>query len=208
MLWALGNSGRCFGEDKFPRLTATLGAGVSAPMGRTADFTHVGGAFAAGLGYRLDPSQSVLLQYYFSGMPFNSSIVDRLGFLKPSSTLYTVTINYRREFRTSGGTRPYLLGGLGWYHRVATITRPTAVSDVICSAGLAWWDLACEQGSIPLDKVVAGSTSNALGFNAGAGLTRRIGKSPFQWYVEARYHYAPYHGVSTHVVPVMIGLAW
>jgi hypothetical protein len=59
-----------------------------------------------------------------------------------------------------------------------------------------------------LDKVVTGSTANALGFNAGAGLSRRIGKTPANWYVEIRYHYAPYQGVSTHAVPLMIGLTW
>ena len=61
---------------------------------------------------------------------------------------------------------------------------------------------------MPLDKVVAGSKSNALGFNAGAGVSRRIGETPTHWYVEIRYHYAPYHGVSMQAVPLIIGLAW
>ena len=73
--------------------------------------------------------------------------------------------------------------------------------------GLAWWNLACLEGTVPLDRVVAGSTSNAFGFNAGAGLSRRIGNSPALWYVEIRYHDAPYHGVSTQAVPLIIGLA-
>lgn len=196
------------GEDEFSRLTATLGAGVSIPIGQTAEFTHSGGTFAAGLGYRLSENQSVLLQYDYSGMPFNGSIVDQLGFLKPSSSLYSVTINYRREFRVRNATRLYLIGGSGWYHRVATITRPAAVSAILCSSGLAWWHLACLEGTVPLDKVVAGSTSDALGFNAGTGLSRRIGKAPVRWYVEIRYHYAAYQGVSNRAVPLIIGLTW
>jgi len=198
----------CSGEDELSRLTATLGGGINTPFGHTAEFTHSGGTFAAGLGYRLSTNQSVLVQYYFSTMPFNSAIVDQLGFLKPSSSLYSVTINYKREFRISSAMHPYLIGGGGWYHRVTTITRPTAVSEILCSSGLAWWSLVCLEGTVPLDKVVAGSTSNALGFNAGAGLSRRIGKLPVNWYVEIRYHYAPYHGVSTHAIPFMIGLTW
>jgi opacity protein-like surface antigen len=207
-LLALGSPRLCSGEDEPSRLTATLGGGVNNPIGQTGEFTHSGGTFAAGLGYRLSNNQSVLLQYYFSTMPFNSAIVDQLGYLKPSSNLYSVTINYRWEFRTSSASRPYLIGGSGWYHRVSTITRPSAVNEVLCSSGLAWWGLGCLEGTVPLDKVVAGSNSNALGFNAGAGLSRRIGKTPAHWYVEIRYHYAPYQGVSTHAVPIMIGLIW
>jgi hypothetical protein len=208
VLLALGTPRLCLGEDAPSRLTATLGAGVNTPIGQTAEFTHSSGTFAAGLGYRLSRNQSVLLQYYFSGMPFNGAILDQLGFLKPSSNLYSTTINYRREFPISSTTRPYLIGGFGWYHRVTTITRPSAVGEILCSSGLAWWGLACLEGTVPLDKVVAGSTSNALGFNAGAGLSRRIQKTPIHWYAEIRYHSAPYRGVSTHAIPVMIGLTW
>ena len=196
------------GEDPGSRISAMIGAGVNLPVGQTAEFTHSGAAFNAGLGYRISRSQSLVLQYYFTRMPFNSSVVDQLGFLEPNSNLYSVTINYQREFRVSRATHPYLIGGGGWYHRVATITRPAAVGEVLCSSGLAWWNLACQEGTVPLDKVVAASTSNAFGFNAGAGLSRRIGKTPARWYVEIRYHYAPYQGVPARAIPVMVGLAW
>jgi len=208
LLMALGNPRLCLGEDELPRLTASVGAGVNTPLGKTAEFTHPEGTFAAGLGYRLSKNQSVLLQYYFSGLPFNSAIIDQLGFLKPRSNLYSVTINHKREFRISNATRPYVIGGAGWYHRVTTITRPLAVSEVLCSSGIAWWSVACPAGTVPLDKVVAGSTSNALGFNAGAGVSSRIGRTPVSWYLEIRYHYVPYDGVSIHAVPVMVGLTW
>lgn len=208
LLLVLAGARLCRGEDSFSRLTATIGSGVNTPIGQTSAFTHSGGTFAAGLGYRFDGDQSVLLQYYFTGMPFNNAIADQLGFLKPSANLYSVTANYKREFRRSGATRPYLIGGGGWYHRVAAIKRPAAISEILCSSGLAWWSLQCLTGTVPLDRVVAGSTSNALGFNAGAGLSRRIGKSATHWYVEVRYHYAPYQGVSACTLPVMIGLTW
>ena len=207
-LLALGTPRLCWGEDELSRWTATVGAGVNTPIGRTAKFTHSTGTFTAGLGYRLSRNQSVSLQYYFSGMPFNSATLDQLGFLKPSSNLYSVTINYEREFRVSSVTHPYLIGGGGWYHRVATIERPSALGEIVCSSGLAWWNLACLEGSVPLDKVVAAAISNALGYNAGAGLSRKIGRTPVHWYVEIRYHYAPYQGVPTRAIPVMIGLTW
>jgi len=207
-LLALGNPGLCSGEDEHSPFTANLGVGVNTPTGQTAEFTHLGATFASGLGYRLTKNQSVLVQYSFSAMPFNRTIIDQLGFLNPSSNLYSVTINYRRGFRISSATGPYLIGGGGWYHRVATITRPAAVGEILCSSGLAWWNLACQEGTVPLDKVVAASTSNALGVNAGAGLSRRIGKTSAHWYVEIRYHYAPYQGVPVRSVPLMIGLTW
>src|ERR1700687_1709509 len=208
-LLALGDPRTLLGEDQPPsRWAATFGAGANTPIGRTAEFTHSGGTFTAGLGYHVSRNQSVLLQYNFSDMPFNGVTLDQLGFLKPSSNLYSITINYKLAFRSSSVTRPYLIGGGGWYHRVATITRPSAVGEIACSSSLAWWNLACLEGTVPLDKVVADSTSSVLGFNAGAGLSRRIAKTPASWYVEIRYHYAPYQGVPSSALPVMIGLTW
>ena len=190
------------------RWTAHVGAGVSNPIGQTSGFVHASGTFAAGLGYRFSDSQSAFVEYYYTGLPFNDGVRDRLGFLHPSSDLYAVTVNYKHEFRGPGGMQPYLIGGGGWYHRVATITRPFGVGEVLCSSSLYWWTIACLEGTVPLDKVVAGSITDALGFNGGAGMSRRIRQTRTRWYVEIRYHYAPSEGVPTRTLPILFGLTW
>jgi hypothetical protein len=206
LLLALGSPQPSLGEG-FP-WTANIGAGFNVPLGRTAQITHLGAAFDAGFGYRFGRKQSVLLQYYFSSMPFNRSTLGPLGFFKPSSNLYSFTINYKREFRFSRATHPYFIGGSGWYRRLATITRPSIAGDIACSSALSWWNLACQAGFVPTDKVVAAANSDVVGYNAGAGLSRRIRSSSARWYVEIRYHYAPYPGVPQRAVPFVAGLTW
>ena len=188
--------------------TAHLGVGINTPVGRTSDFVHISGAFTAGLGYRITGRQTVLLQYYATDLPFNISPLDQLSFIHPSSELYAVTANYRLEFLDSAPVRPYVIGGSGWYHRIASITRPSGIGEIVCSPWLVWWNYQCEAGTIPLEKVVAGSISNALGFNVGAGLSRRIRNTSAHWYAEIRYHYAPHAGVPTVTLPLTFGLAW
>jgi hypothetical protein len=208
LLLLVCGSGRFLQGQEGAGWTAQLGAGVSIPVGRTADFAHLSGSFTAGLGYHLTGDQTVLLEYYAAGLPFNSSLLDQLRFLNPTSDLYSVTANYKFEFLTSATTRPYLIGGGGWYRRVSAITTPSGVTAIACSPWLIWWHYACVAGTVPLEKIVASSNSDALGFNIGAGFSRRIRKSGAHWYVEVRYHYAPHQGVPTATLPVIVGLAF
>jgi len=189
--------------------TAHFGAGENIPVGQNADFVHPGLAFVAGLGYHWSGRQGVLLQYYSAGLPFNDSILDQLASLHPKSNLYSVTANYRLEFLESRALHPYLIGGGGWYRRVTTITRPALVGEIACSPGLNWWGYACEGGFVPLDKIVAASISDALGFNGGAGISGRIRKNrPPHWYLEVRYHHSHHSGVPIRMLPTVIGLTW
>ena len=207
LLLTWGNSRFLQGQDDTP-WTASLGGGVSTPVGRTADFAHSSGAFTAGVGYRLGGSQTVLLQYFATGLPFNREPRDQLSFLDPRSDVYSVTANFKLDLRRSVDIRPYVIGGGGWYRRVATITRPSVLGEIVCSGWLAWWNYGCLVGTVPLDKVVAASNSDALGFNAGVGLSGRIRKATPRWYIEIRYHHAPHQGVPTQTLPHMIGLTW
>ena len=191
------------------RVTAQLGFGGSIPVERNADFVHSGLAFVAGLGYHWSGRQGVLLQYYSTGLPFHDSILNQLGFLHPQSNLYSITANYQLEFRESKTLHPYVIGGGGWYRRVTTITRPELVGEIACSPGLNWWGYACTGGFVPLDKIVAASTSDAVGFNGGAGISGRFKKDGLlHWYVEIRYHYAPHSGVPTQTIPLVAGLTF
>jgi hypothetical protein len=205
LLW--GNH-RAFQAQGATPWTVQLGAGISDPVGRTSDFVRSSVAFTAGLGYRFSPSETVLLEYYATPLPFHGPPLTQLSFLHPTSILYSLATNYKREFFTSSAIHPYVVGGGGWYRRKSTITRPTVIG-IACSTWLIWYHEVCEEGSVPLDKIVAASTSDALGFNAGAGLSGRIGKvGLLSWYLEIRYHHAPDQDVPTRTLPVTFGLIW
>jgi hypothetical protein len=50
-----------------------------------------------------------------------------------------------------------------------------------------------------------GST-DGFGFNAGAGITFRLGESRAKFYTEARYHHAYHSGIDTQVIPLTFGI--
>ena len=209
ILLLMGGSLQVIQGQEGPGWTAHFGAGVGNPVGQTADFVHTGLAFTAGLGYRWNERQTVLVQYLSTGLPFNSSPLDEIGFLQPRSDLYSVTANYKFEISRKGAIRPYVIGGGGWYRRVTAITRPAIAGEIACSPIFMWWGYACEGGFVPLDKVVAGSTVDAPGFNVGAGISGRIRKAgPPRWYLEIRYHHAPNGDVPTQTLPIVLGLSW
>ena len=188
--------------------TVQLGFGISDPVGRTSDFARSSLAFTAGLGYRLGPSQTVFLEYYATPLPFKSTPLAQLSFLHPTSNLYSLAANYKLEIFTTSPIHPYVVGGSGWYRRKSTITRPS-ITGIACSTWLLWYHEVCEAGTVPLDKIVAGSTSDALGFSAGAGISGRIRKVGLHsWYLEIRYHHAPHQDVPTRTLPVTVGFIW
>lgn len=189
--------------------TAHMGAGGSIPTGQSADFVGINGTIVAGLGYRWSGNQALLVQYYGTGFPFKSSVRDQLGFLQPNSQLFSITANYQLEFLKSKPLRPYVIGGTGWYRRVSSITRPALIGEVACSPYLDWWGYACDAGFVPLDQIVAASSSDVLGYNVGAGISGQLReKGPPRWYVEFRYHYAPNRGTPTQTLPIVLGVTW
>lgn len=208
LLLALCHPGGLFAQGR-TGWTANLGAGLNTPLGRTADFAHLTGTFTGGMGYQWNGVQALLVQYYATGLPFKSSLPGPLDSLKPESNLYSVTANYRRQFAGSDALHPYVIGGSGWYRRVTTITKSSVAGQVACSPWTGWLGYLCEGGFVPTEKLVAGSTLDALGFNIGAGIMGSIGGAARpHWFVEIRYHRASHAGIATQTLPITVGLTW
>jgi len=189
--------------------TAAIGTGANIPVGKTAQFVHAEGAFLGSLGYRLGDRQAIVGQYFFSGLPFKRTPLEQVKPLDPHSSLLSVSMDYRFSPGTFGFLSPYVIGGGGWYHRAATVTRSTAVGAIACSPLFQWWNYNCEVGFlVPADKVVADATSDAFGFNAGFGTVLFAKHSGPHFFVEMRYHSAPNAGVKTQVLPLLVGLTW
>ena len=66
------------------------------------------------------------------------------------------------------------------------------------------WGYVCQGGSV----VLGSSGISSGGVNGGLGIT--VGQATgLKFYIEARYHYSPQGGrVSTHVLPVTLGVRW
>lgn len=190
--------------------TASLGAGLNLPVGRTSDFVHQTGTFTAAIGHQWKGRQALLAQYYATGLPFKGSPAEaQVNALEPRSSLYSVTGNYRRDVLGSAGLRLYVIAGAGWYRRVTTIGKPSLAGQIACSPWTGYWGYLCEGGFVPTEKVVAGATLDAIGFNVGSGVSGRIGSGERpRWFVEVRYHRAAHAGNPTETLPIVAGLTW
>jgi hypothetical protein len=64
------------------------------------------------------------------------------------------------------------------------------------------------QSFIPTNQVLGRFSKSSGGYDAGAGLTFKLGSSGTSFYTEARYYYAPTEPTATEFVPLSFGLRW
>ena len=209
LIWIVALLAATAGWGEETKWTARVGGGPNLPVGRTADFAHLSGAFEAGLGYRITERQTLLVEYLAAPLPLNSVPRQELKLLDPVSNFYSVSLNYRYALRTSGLWRPYLIGGAGWYRRSSSISRTLVGTEIACNNSLLWLlQFECASGFVSTETVIASATTNNFGYSAGSG----VEIAPRRWkpriFVEVRYHSAGRQGVPTTVVPLIVGLTW
>lgn len=194
--------------EEYSHFTGHISAGASVPLGVTANYTGAAFAFAAGAGYRWSHRQSVSIEYLAYDQPFKDSLVKLLKPLSPKTTLCALNGAYRLDLRTSGAIQPYVTAGGGWYHRVTTLTAPSAAAKIACSPLLLWWHLGCVAGFVDEERIVGNFSANALGFFGGAGLSHPITLGGPKLYIEFRYLNAAYPGVPARGLPLLVGVSW
>jgi Outer membrane protein beta-barrel domain len=122
--------------------------------------------------------------------------------------LVALTANYRFELR-GRVLGAYFIGGGGWYHRNASLSRQIpAGTNISCTPAFLWWGFDCTSGTTTTNLTLASSSSNALGVNGGIGFTVRVGDAPYRFYVESRYHYAPTKNINTQIVVISVGIRY
>ena len=63
-------------------------------------------------------------------------------------------------------------------------------------------------GGVASNAVLRSGSSDGFGYNAGAGITFRIGDSYVKFYTELRYHHAFHKGIDTQVLPLTFGICY
>ena len=196
------------------RLNDNVAMILNVPVNSTAEVVGIGWGTVGGIGYNFNPRQAVIGEFMWNRVYASSGQLRPLQTALQSTALsgntdiFTVTGNYRYELRGRLlGT--YLIGGGGWYLRDTNLSKAITVGPgTICTTAWLWWGFTCTSGTVTASQTVASSSSNALGANAGMGLTVRVGEAPYRLYTEARYNYAPTKNINTQFITVAVGIRY
>jgi len=198
------------GDDN-PDITTSVAVVGSAPLGPIAQFTSAGVGLDFSGGYNFTRRHALISEFMWNWLYANDSAVQPVRDILQSNkvgghgNLITLTLEYKYELRGRLlGT--YLIGGGGYYHRNAEITKQIPPGTVVpCQPVWVWWGYVC---GTTTSATVASSSSNTVGVNGGIGLTIRTGEAPYRWYVESRYHYAPTKNVNAQLLTVSVGIRY
>jgi hypothetical protein len=188
--------------------TFNIGGGPGFPTGDISNFANVGGHFVVGGGANLTHRFGFNGEFMWHDLPPNSSIVALTGASQGSARLYSLTGNLLVHSTRETRLGFYGIGGIGWYHRSWELTADTLVPGAICLPSYAWWGVGCTNGLVSSTVTLHAGSANGFGYNAGGGITFRIGESHVKVFTEVRYHHAFMHAVDTTVVPLTFGIRY
>ncbi len=200
-------------QNDFEKLNAHVGALISFPLSPTSTYVHTGWGLEGGAGYNFTSHHSILAELMWNRLYATDSGIQPLRAASQThvdgqSNLYAFTGNY--EYQIPGRVLgAYFIGGGGLYYRITNLSkRINSGIGTPCAPGWIWWGFTCIAGTVTSNQSVGSASSTAFGFNAGGGLTARVGESPFRLYFESRYHYAPNKNVSTQLVTISVGIRY
>jgi opacity protein-like surface antigen len=185
------------------RLLISVGGGLGYPQGNLNSFVNSSGSFAAGAGYSFSRYVGVESEYFWQDLPVNDRFKQLLKTPNVRAQLYAWTFNPIVRVPLGRKFGMYVIGGIGWYHRLGEEITPAV--GVICDPYWSWW-YGCVIGSVDIATKSRGRS--AFGENVGVGFTYRVGESHLKIYTEVRYHWASYNNVSTQVMPITFGVRW
>lgn len=194
------------------KFSSSVGMFSSAPLGPLSRYAKVALGANYSAGYNFNRHHSLVGEFMWNLLDPSEAAFQPIRELSRTTNvsgyanLFALTANYKYEFRGRLlGT--YLIGGGGWYDRIATIRTAIPVeTPAPCQPIVLWWGYTCP--SPTTTATVASSNSSALGGNVGLGFTVRVGEPPFRWYIESRYHYAPTKDIKTQLITLGIGFRY
>ncbi len=181
--------------DGSPKYTFVLGAGFTAPLGDTYHYLNTSYGIQAGGGRNFNKNFGVLLQFDYDRFGFNgrtlyneqslynyglsSSSQYYLSSLDGNSHIWSFSLNPVYTLNMQGAVGAYVVGGVGYFHKVANFTTP--VNTYAC------YYFGCYPYTA--NEVIDHYTSNAPGFNGGLGLTYKVSRfAGERLFVEGRYN--------------------
>ncbi len=185
------------GSNKY---TFVLGAGFTAPIGNTYHYLNTNYAFQVGGGRNFNKHFGVLAQFDYDRFGFNgrtianqaalynyfcTSTLQLEGYCTPLTSLdgnthdWSFTLDPIYNVFAGDTWGGYVVGGVGFFHKVANFTTPEV--GVGYSPYYGYYQY---QANVNIDHY----TSNAPGFDGGVGITYKISKfAGERLFAEARY---------------------
>jgi hypothetical protein len=199
------------GNDN-PSVTSSAAVVGSAPLGPISQFASAGVGLDFSGGYNFTRRHALITEFMWNWLYASGSALRPVRDVLQSNkvgghgNLITFTLEYKYELRGRYfGT--YLIGGGGYYHRNAQLTKQIPSGTPIpCQPVWVWWGYTC---GTTTSATLASSSSDTVGVNGGIGFTIRAGdEAPYRWYVESRYHYAPTRNVNTQLLTLSVGIRY
>lgn len=189
-----------------PRYNFAIGGGPTWPKSTTGDFANMSGNFVAGGGVNVAPDVGVDLEFMWNDLPPKSSVVALTGAPDGSARMYSVTGNLMLKSPEHHKGGLYGIAGFGWYHRSWELTRPALSVGTACLPSYAFWGVVCTNGLVESTAVLGSGSNDGYGWNAGGGVTYRLGESHAKLYGELRFHFAYFDTINTKVLPLTFGI--
>ncbi len=180
--------------DGSSKWTFIAGGGVTMPVSTTSNDLTTGYRFQAGGGRNFNKKFGVLLQFDYDHNGFQTSTLNNLlaiynspyvggslPQLNGTSHVWSFTLNPIYTIAQGDTWGSYIVGGVGFYHKVADFTTPGTGEE--CDPFYGCFEYTANE-------VVDSYVSNAPGFNGGGGMTYKLSRfSSERLFVEARYVY-------------------
>ena len=175
--------------DGSAKWTFEVGGGFNVPVSTTSQDLTTGWRFEGGGGRNFNKHFGVLLQYDYDHFGFQSSTLNSLigiynnlgaglNSLGGSSHMWSFTLNPVYNISQGDKWGTYVVGGVGFYHKVADFTTP----------GLGQYCNIYGCFTYVADQVIDAYVSNAPGFSGGGGVTYKFSRfADERFFVEARY---------------------
>jgi hypothetical protein len=196
-----------------PKVNVNVGGIISAPLNPSARFVNIGWGMTTGTGYNLTLSHALFGEFMWNKLYPTTAALEPIesAFQKPRIAAYTnvfaLTGNYRYEpHGTLHGI--YFIAGGGWYHRNASVKDQVPIAGVPCDPAWVWWGYSCKAGLVTTGLGSSRYSSDTLGVNGGFGLTVPLYESPYRFYIETRYHYAPSKVFNTQIIDIAVGFRY
>ena len=162
------------------------GVGPAIPVGNTAKYYTPSYDFQVGAGRNFNKNVSLIAQFDYDHLGLKGSTIgnysnyyfgaSNIG-LDGNAHIWSFTLNPVYNIWVSEGLGAYLVGGVGFYHKVTNFTLPaSACADYYC------------QFQYTVNENFDHYTSNAAGFNGGIGFTYKPSRfASERFYAEVRY---------------------
>jgi opacity protein-like surface antigen len=177
------------------RVDVNIGGGYTAVMSEVRDYLGDGGNFNLGVTINVTPVLGIQAEYSYNALgrkQVSIPVSPTPGGTATDQAFYADMNMQYGDFNLivkppmEGRAKPYLVAGMGVYHRPAKLTTPgVGYVPGYCNP---WYYICYPGGWVPVENIIGERSSTDFGMDVGGGVNFQVGETA-SIYVEARYHY-------------------